>query len=317
MPRRRTAWAKPIGTPVKRPRTEHPEGFSNAVRKKMQFSSRTGQACDRCKVSISSLTALTRGISTLITTTLISSIQVRKLRCDKLPRGCLSCMRIHAECRTTDRITGRATSRGYVAGLEQQNQDLQDRIEGLKKHLMRNGIDVGPSNDQNLTVYGSEIHQPSSTVQPTAFGTAGATYTSQAGEGLQAPRQETGLFHAPPSSHTDYAGWTGEDYLGVSLGNPTLSIQGTALSILGMETDIAGFDSPDTDEPDPSDFHTQLYNRSYQAFIRTVLNVNPRLEKVDLPGRVEGMMYAEWYFRVVNPYFPVLHKPTFLTMVSS
>lgn len=224
---------------------------------------------------------------------------------------------MRTECRTTDRITGRATSRGYVAGLEQQNQDLQDRIEGLEKHLMRNGIDVGPSNEQNSTVHGSEINQPSSTIQLTAFGTAGATYTSQPGEGRQALQPETGLFLAPPSSHTDYAGWTGEDYLGVSLGNPTLSIKGTALSILGMEIDIAGFDSPDTDEPDTADFHTPLYNKSYQAFIRTVLNVNPRLEKVDLPSRVEGMMYADWYFRVVNAYFPILHKPTFLTMVSS
>jgi hypothetical protein len=135
---------------------------------------------------------------------------------------------MHTECRTTDRVTGRATSRGYVAGLEQQNRDLQERIEGLEKHLMRNGIDVGPSNDLNSTVHGSEINQPSSTVQPTAFGTAGATYTSQPGEGLQALQQETGLFHAPPSSHPDYAGWTGENYLGVSLGNPTLSIRGTA-----------------------------------------------------------------------------------------
>jgi hypothetical protein len=39
------------GNPPKQIKTEHPEEFSNAVKKKLQASSRTGQACDRCKVS--------------------------------------------------------------------------------------------------------------------------------------------------------------------------------------------------------------------------------------------------------------------------
>jgi hypothetical protein len=39
------------GTPAKQIKTEYPEEFSNAVKKRLQSSSRTGQACDRCKVS--------------------------------------------------------------------------------------------------------------------------------------------------------------------------------------------------------------------------------------------------------------------------
>jgi hypothetical protein len=84
-----------------------------------------------------------------------------------------------------------------------------------------------------------------------------------------------------------------------------------------MEIDIADFDSPDMDEPDPSVFHPQLYNKSYQAFIQSAMNVNPRIEKVDLPDRADGLTYAEWYFRVLGPYLPVLHKPTFFKLVSS
>jgi hypothetical protein len=38
------------GTPAKQIKTEHPEEFSNAVKKRLQSFSRTGQACDRCKV---------------------------------------------------------------------------------------------------------------------------------------------------------------------------------------------------------------------------------------------------------------------------
>lgn len=83
-----------------------------------------------------------------------------------------------------------------------------------------------------------------------------------------------------------------------------------------MEIDIADFDSVDMDEPDPSLSHQQLYNKSYQAFLQTALNINPRIEKVNLPPREEGITYATWYFRVIAPYTPTLHKPTFMTLVS-
>ena len=121
------------------------------------------------------------------------------------------------------------------------------------------------------------------------------------------------MFRALPAFR---AGCTGDNYLGVSPGNSNLSsIKGTALSILGMEIDIADFDSVDMDEPDSSVFHAQLYNKSYQAFLQSALNINPRIEKVELPQRSDGMTYAAWYFRVLNPYMPLLHKPTFMKLV--
>jgi len=51
MPQKRPA--PPIdsnGAPTKHIKAEHPEEFSNAVKKRVQSSTRTGQACDRCKV---------------------------------------------------------------------------------------------------------------------------------------------------------------------------------------------------------------------------------------------------------------------------
>lgn len=49
MPPKRNASDEANGS-TKQIKTEHPEEFSNAVKKKLQSSSRTGQACDRCKV---------------------------------------------------------------------------------------------------------------------------------------------------------------------------------------------------------------------------------------------------------------------------
>jgi hypothetical protein len=51
MPPKRRASGSPAGTPAKLPKQEtKPETFSNSVKKRLQSSTRTGQACDRCKV---------------------------------------------------------------------------------------------------------------------------------------------------------------------------------------------------------------------------------------------------------------------------
>ena len=137
-------------------------------------------------------------------------------------------------------------------------------------------------------------------------------YSSNA-SGPRAP--ETNMFRLPEFR----TGCTGDNYLGVSSGNSFLSsIRGTALNVLGMEIDIADFTSSDVDEPDQSTFQVEpLYNKSYQSFMQTAFNVNPKFDKVDLPGKQEGLTYAQWYFRVLNPYLPVLHKPTLMALVST
>lgn len=46
------------GSPLKQIKGEQPEQFSRAVQKKLKDSNRTGQACDRCKVSLEGLATL-------------------------------------------------------------------------------------------------------------------------------------------------------------------------------------------------------------------------------------------------------------------
>lgn len=121
--------------------------------------------------------------------------------------------------------------------------------------------------------------------------------------------------HDPgPNLPIPRAGTSGDTFVGVAAS--VSAISGTTLSILGMEIDIADFTSPDCDEPDPNVFHPVLYNKSYQAFWQSILNVNTKLEKVPLPPRQDGFTYAGWYFRALNPYLPLLHQPTFISLVS-
>ena len=222
-------------------------------------------------------------------------------------------MQNNSECRTTDRITGRATSRGYVEGLEQQNRDLQHRIRELEQRLGQGGSDVKPSIDYHEGAASTYDYSQTSAGQPPAWNAPSTSYTPPHGNAVATTSHETNMFRALPAFR---AGFPGDNYLGVSPGNSNLSsIKGTALSILGMEIDIADFASLDMDEPDASVFHPQLYNKSYQAFLQSALNINPRIEKVELPSREEGFTYADWYFRVLNPFLPLLHKPTFFKAV--
>lgn len=243
--------------------------------------------------------------------------QVRKIRCDGLPGGCSPCLQNQTECRTTDRITGRAAPRGYVDNLENQNRDMAGRIRELEALLMQHGVDVKPSNvhyDSSMQAYNYSVPGQNGHGQMWNSGGPPNSYSSSTtGTAINSTQQETNYFRALP---TFRPGCTGDNYLGVSSGNSHLSsIKGTALSILGFEIDIADFPSSDMDEPDSSVFHPQLYNKSYQAFIQSALNINPRIEKVDLPAREEGLTYAQWYFRVINPFCPILHKGAFMSLV--
>lgn len=201
-----------------------------------------------------------------------------------------------------------------MEGLEQQNANYQQRIQELEQRLIQNGVDIKPSNGyHDATIQNYDFPSSSRNSQAQLWNPSQSSYpSSDSSVVLTAQQQET---KALPAFR---AGCTGDNYLGVSPGNSHLSsIKGTALSILGMEIDIADFDSPDMDEPDSSIFHPQLYNKSYQSFLQSTLNINPRIEKCELPPRQDGFTYVQWFFRVISPYMPLLHKPTFMKLVCS
>ena len=94
------------------------------------------------------------------------------------------------------------------------------------------------------------------------------------------------------------------------------SVRGTRLSILGTTIDTTSFPAPDVDEPEDPSVTAPLYNKSVQAFLQSAHGVNPPLQ-VDLPSREDAFTYAEWFFMTVAIYLPLLHKPSFMQLVSS
>ncbi|KAK4983814.1 hypothetical protein LTR50_006982 [Elasticomyces elasticus] len=299
----------PDGTPNshKAPRTDQPGDFASAVgsaRKKNAASTRTGQACDRCKI--------------------------RKIRCDGRLGGCSPCVQNNTECKTTDRITGRATIRGHTEALEQENYIVKAYSTELIQQLRDNGIEpkappvmpgyyAGPGAPQ------PNMGWPSQTSAQAQQGWDMAA-ALQSGSQLYVGQNYQDSARLPPRERAPSrvslpffrTGCIGDNYLGVSSQDDWLSpIKGTSLALFGSEIDLAEFMPPDVDDP--------ASPASYQTFLAQAWNKSSSAKQVQLPEYDRGSMlpeaevcktYVEWHFRSIGPYLPIVHKPHMMDMLN-
>lgn len=250
------------------------------------------------------------------------------MRCDDNVNGCAPCLQNQSECKTTDRITGKATVRGYVQSLERRLEEVEKLNRVLQSRLASLGEDV-PDNESRVKYEDPttgplvQWHEEQRIENESSWDkNDGGTRISEHGE----KRFEGNITSRPrslgvlPSRLPDFrTGLGGNNYLGVSTGSSLLSsIRGTSMNVLGMEIDLADYMSADLDEPDPilGGNGSPVYNKSYQAFVQTAFGTSPKLSKVELPPRSEGINYAQVYFRLTSPYVPVVHRPSFMATVS-
>lgn len=228
---------------------------------------------------------------------------MRKIRCDPQPGGCSPCAQNNTECRTTDRITGLARSRGHTESLEGENASLRSHIELLQKQLREKGIDPVVSTSTAPSGYA-----PASTDPYTPTEHSNASWGSL--QHAERPKvQSSTLGDSTPSQpallNEFRTGCIGDNYLGVSSGNSWLSpIEGTSLSLFGATLDLNEFIPEDR-----ADSGTSYQKFLDHAFIEQQKNAPP------LPSWEQGKVYAEWYFRSIQPMLPILHKPHFMQLL--
>ncbi|KAI5459104.1 hypothetical protein BGZ63DRAFT_390286 [Mariannaea sp. PMI_226] len=278
---------QPLGeNKVKLPKLDRTGDFSGIVKNRLQSYTRTGQACDRCKV--------------------------RKIRCDALPEGCSHCKNQNLECLVTDRVTGRTERRGYLQELERKESDLVEYIRDLEKLLHDKGVQVKPYESPPGSQYppGTTLDDMDSSIQDPNRNNG----WSQKGSVVF---KDSPSNASPPIRRALLESRRGEAHIGVRGDDsaPLSSINGTHLSILGMTIDMASFKDPDVDEP-PHDAKasTPLYNKSIQAFLQSTMHINPALD-VPLPERSEAFKFAEFYFLTIGCFLPIPHKPTFMNLL--
>ncbi|TIA28696.1 hypothetical protein D6C79_10176 [Aureobasidium pullulans] len=274
MSSKRPSEGSPEGTPGKLTKSENGD-FSRSVRKKLTTTSRTGQACDRCKV--------------------------RKIRCDARPGGCSPCIANNLECKTTDRITGRATSRGHTEHIEGENMALKQHINDLRQQLIDAGQDPRPAPIMPLGFNGSG-GQPAYAWPHQMFDLSSILGADTHLDPSKARARTAAL--------PDYRNNSlGDNYLGISGANEWLSpIKGTSVALFGMELDLVDFVTNDNDEA--------FSPTSYENFLSIAFKSSQdRPPPPSFPSYRECKALCEWYFVSVNCHAPIVHKPDVLEMV--
>jgi hypothetical protein len=252
----------------------NPTDFSGSVKKKLADSKRTGQACDRCKV--------------------------RKIRCDGRPEGCTPCEQNRTPCRTTDRITGRATVRGHAEAMESENSYLRAHIADLQAQLKDHGIEprLPPPYSSTLQTPSHPWSSAPSDASPWTDGRPRRTSSSPL-PGYAPAKLES----LPQFKH----GSIGDNYLGVApVQSPLSHIKGTSLSIYGTSIDITDFTADETEYEKEA--------MSYSTLVKIAMGNHP-VERPELPPYSELKEYAIWYMRSINPYTMLVHKPAFMQLV--
>ncbi|KAI9170760.1 Transcriptional activator protein acu-15 [Paramyrothecium foliicola] len=281
---------------LKLPRLDRgPDDFSSVVKNRLQSYTRTGQACDRCKV--------------------------RKIRCDALPEGCSHCINLNLECYVTDRVTGRTERRGYMQQLEREKSGMLSYIRDLEKRLGDNGVEIKPwqgpataaTQDDNSSV---SHHTPSASPTVTDWTQSGPIWMKSKSSASDSPAGLSSFSLRPRllAARNDSDETLQDDEYGpVAL----KSIHGTRLTLLDMTMDTTVFQAPEMDEPpaDSSMPTVPLWGRSVKAFLQSSFSVNP-IAQPSMPSRNDAVTFCDWYFMVFAPYLPLLHKPTFSRMVT-
>lgn len=217
----------------------------------------------------------------------------------------------------TDRVTGRTERRGYLQELERAKAEMEEHIRDLEKVLANHGIEVKPWNyapyghPPSGITYDQKGHPVEDSAEKDSWVQVGSVWVRNHQHRKKTPTTKSitrSRYVSPPAAL----------HLGVGPDSaPLSSIKGTQLTILGTTIDLASFDVPDIDEPSPgAEVAQPLYNKSIQAFLQSMMNVNPR-QHVELPSREEAFKCSEWYFFIVFPFLPVLHKPTYMALVST
>ncbi|KAF3921547.1 hypothetical protein AA313_de0202408 [Arthrobotrys entomopaga] len=296
------------------------EDFGRTVRKRLQNTTRTGQACDRCKI--------------------------RKIRCDGLSGGCSPCRQNNTECRTTDRISHRAVPRGYIEQLERKCADYEAKIKDMEALLQAGGL-ASPgkqSHDGNSSASGSTLgwsgqadnkdHWQTLDQPPVKMEQHTLPYSMDYNPHRESsPSNNIPSETSPTLSEPDLYGRpaflirkSGTQHVNMCSGSSYMaSTRASALSVLGISIDLA--DIQGVPEParalnyipvdarfDYNDMNP--LNDSLRSYLMSVSRYAPAsILQLGLPSKEEALMLVEWNFAVTQPYLPILHRPTYMAEV--
>ncbi|KAI8932280.1 hypothetical protein NX059_010477 [Plenodomus lindquistii] len=240
--------------------------------------------------------------------------QVRKIRCDGRPEGCTPCEQNRSPCRTTDRITGRATVRGHADAMEAENAYLRNHIADLQAQLRDLGVEprappaytAPPPPSHPWSSHAPDSHTTPSWPDGPPSKTSASPLPASAPAGTPGNSNSNSRSELQPLPQFKH-GSIGDNYLGVAAGDMLLShITGTSLSVFGTEIDITDHMTGEAEyEESPM---------SYTTLVKISLG-GQSVKNPGLPPYDTLKEYAIWYMRSLNPYTMLVHKPAFMDLI--
>ncbi|KAK7547843.1 fungal-specific transcription factor domain-containing protein [Phyllosticta citricarpa] len=207
----------------------------------------------------------------------------KKIRCDGVRPSCTQCLNVGFECRTSDKLSRRAFPRGYTESLEERVRQLESEVRELKELL--------DGKDEKIDVL-SRIHSKSPhglNRRPTP------SITPQ----IKSPSEESldkdDLFKVAQSPLLLDEGSANSYFVGPSSGRTLIDAFNRRVQETGKPFQVV---SPES---------------LLEADSRLVTeNEAPNTPKA--PPRMASDKAITCFFQEFAPIFPVIHRPTFLSL---
>ncbi|KAK5170380.1 DNA-binding transcription factor cat8 [Saxophila tyrrhenica] len=216
----------------------------------------------------------------------------KKIRCDGVRPTCSQCSNVGFECKTSDKLSRRAFPRGYTESLEERVRALESEVRDLK--------DLLDEKDEKIDML-SRLHSQSTHAfqlqSPRRTSTESAEPKSQKETPVESPAEKEDLFKVQQSPYLLDGEGTDSYFAGTSSSRTFIEAFKQKVQEKGQSTSEIY-----TDNLLP---HSVKSSDTGGEEKEVVWKAPPRL----VSDQLVNVFFQEW-----APVFPVLHRPTFLTL---
>ncbi|KAK8151830.1 fungal-specific transcription factor domain-containing protein [Phyllosticta citrichinensis] len=207
----------------------------------------------------------------------------KKIRCDGVRPSCTQCLNVGFECRTSDKLSRRAFPRGYTESLEERVRQLESEVRELK--------DLLDEKDEKIDVL-SRIHSKS---PHGANRRPAPSVTPQARSPSEESMDKDDLFKITQSPLLLDEGSSNSYFVGSSSGRTLIDAFNRRVQETGKPFRVVSPESLLEAESRPA-------------------TENEATDTPKAPPRMVSDKAITCFFQEFAPIFPVLHRPTFLSL---
>lgn len=208
----------------------------------------------------------------------------KKIRCDGIRPSCTQCVNVGFECKTSDKLSRRAFPRGYTESLEERVRNLEAEVRELKELL--------DEKDEKIDIL-SRIHSRAPQGHPTPPRSSTSPSPSEASAATP-DKDDVFKIHQSPALLDDEN--NNSYFVGSSSGRAfTEAFKEKALE--------SGKSCADLDS-----------SAIFGTGSKTTVPRSPKRLDFKAPPRLVSDQMVNIFFQEWAPLFPVIHRPTFLSL---